>query len=347
MHQFIRKIVAVASFVFLCPTGVGASEIQIQTLSDFSLSSYGTHALTYPDLWEKSDKMVVYELLDKIATRSLKQSEKEILVRLLTADTGPFIWSDVQNSDAFLIKRMQTLFDIGAFEAVYQTVQSIALTQRSQALSTLLFDALLMNGQIQEACALLDDKEPVLNIDERRISCLLAQNKMAEASLQYELYRENKQDESSFTKLGDYVFRGRPFKVDLNQPVLPETILLWIVYGQVPTENQKAWVREAVRHLKPELIKQESPSKSENEKSFSRADLLKLIEMTPEMQAVYPMDLYRALGQAAAQERRGEAVLWGVLLLSQSDFYRPEITTLMVDMMGQKTEYSEQNEQTH
>ena len=338
---------AIAGLFFLCPTGIWASEIQIQTLSDFSLSSYGTHTLAYPDLWAKSDKAVVYKLLEQIATRSLKPSEKEILVRLLTADTGPFIWSDVQNSDAFLIKRMQTLFDIGAFEAVRQTVQSIALTQRSQALSALLFNALLMNGQVQEACALLDDKETALNTDERRMSCLLAQNKVAEASLQYELYRENKQKETSFTKLGDQVFRGRSFKADLNQSVLPETILLWIAYGQVPMENQKAWVREAVRHLKPALIKKEDAPKSAAEKTFSQADLLKLAETAPEMQAVYPMDLYRALGQAAAQERRGEAVLWGILLLSQSDFYRPEITTLMADMIGKKVEQSDQNEQTH
>lgn len=341
MPQLIRKIIALTGLALLWPVGVWASEIQVADLSDFSLSSYGTHTLNQTHLWENSSPDVVNALLDKIADRSLSSAEKNRLVRLLTADTGLLIWPSVQKSDSFLVKRMQTLFDVGAFEAVSQTIQSVAPAHRSPALSLLLFQALLMNGQIQEACALLDEKEAGIGTDERRITCLLAQDKMAEARLQYELYREN-QSKTDWTQLGDIVFRERSAKPDLKQAVRPETFFLWLRYGKVPLENQKAWVQEALMRLKPDWVPAKASILDRQEKTFSDADLIKIADLKPEEKNIYPMDMYRALGQAAAQQRRGEAVLWGVLLLSQSDFYRPEITELMDEMMGESRVSDEQ-----
>ena len=342
MPQLIRKIGALVLIALLWPMGVRANEIQIQNLSDFSLSSYGTHTLNQTHLWENSDPDVVQKLLAHLADCSLKPAEKERLVRLLTADTGPFIWPSFQQSDVFLVWRMQTLFDVGAFEAVIQTIQSVTPAQRSPALSALLFDALLMNGQTREACTLLDEKEAMNQADERRIACLLAQEKVADARLQYELYKESKPAQTNWTHLADIVFQERALKPDFKQTVTPETIFLWILYGQVPLENQKDWVKVALARLKPSLLPASSVEKSASEKDFTRSDLLKIADMKPEKQWVYPMDMYRALGQAAAQERRGEAVLWALLLLSQSDFYRPEMTELMDDMMGEKNASNEQ-----
>jgi len=342
MRQLIKKNFTLTALALFWPMVVCAGEVQIQNLSDFSVSSYGTHTLQQTHLWENSDPIVIQKLLMQIADRSLKQTEKERLIRLLTADTGPFIWQTFQQSDVFLVWRMQTLFDVGAFESVIQTIQSLAPTQRSLSLSSLLFNALLMKGQAHEACALLDEKETGLNTDERRIVCLLAQGKKSDARLQYELYRENNTDKTDWMYLGDIVLRERPLNPDFKKIVTPETIFLWILYGQVPLENQKSWVQEALVHLKPDLVPAKVSMSDEQKKTFSDADLIKLADLKPEEQSIYPMDVYRAFGQAVAQQRHGEAVLWGILLLSQSDFYRPEITTLMDEMMGEGKPADEQ-----
>lgn len=318
-----------------------AQVVQVQELSDFSPSAYGIPIGQPIDLWSVSNPKLIYKLLDKVSEKSLKPSEAERLVRLLSADTGYFVWPEFQQSDAFLIKRLQTLLKIGAFETVEQVIQSVPVAHRSADLLALWVDVLILQGKTKEAFALLDRESQIPHSEQKRMAALLAQDDFDNARLLYELYREQNPTETDFVLLADAVFRDRPLPKDKQIQPSVENIFLLMRLKKV--ESQKAgWIRAVLNRFKPDLLTPTALSDTIDVKRDLTGDnLLKIADLTPESKTVYPFDMYRALGQAAGDGRRGEAVLWAVLLLSESDFYRVEITRVMNDMMSEISSFNQ------
>ncbi len=321
----------VAALLF-CFT-VQAGEVQMSDLSDFSPSAYGITAGVPLDLWTQSDKKLIYKLLDKIAIQSLKQSERVRLSDLLSRDTGRFMWTDVQQSDDFLVKRMHTLFQVGDFQTVERVIQSLPARRRSDALAAVLADVYLMQKNGAAVLRVLEENPNLPNASQKRISALLLQDDLAGAGLQYELYRENNVSVSDYARVGDAVFRDRPLTEKEKVSLTPELLPLWLAAGQKVIEKT-GWIQAGLKTLKPDMILSEEKTKSPDVKqNFTSSELSDIADLTVQSMDMYPMDMYRALGQAATEKRRAEAVLWGILLLSESDFYRPEITQIMDEMM--------------
>lgn len=221
------------------------SGVIIETLPELSLNSIGTPQGFESHIWQGSDSESLLALLNQIGTFPLTPGSEKIVIRLLTQDTTGSSLNDSKGllkEDTFLISRLEALFRLGEWNAVLKLISLIPENQQSESIQKIKINTLLMKGETEQACNLLEQKEFASYTDKMRISCFLAREQKEKAILAYDIYQEsgNKED-AFFNALGESVLRELPVQLPNYFMIMPEHVFLFSLLKK-PTAD---WTKQS------------------------------------------------------------------------------------------------------
>lgn len=218
------KTVVLLSFILTAgpvSAGLVESNVTVEDLPSFSLDTLGSSTLLSTDIWQQSDEETLFQLIDKIGTTPLTPASKKALILLLTQDTTGYQTSsqksEVQNP--FLVKRLEALFRLAAFDEVLSLINSIPKESLSDEIIKIKILTLLMVGNLSEAEELINNTDFSLFTTKARINLFLEKEERNKAILSYEIYKES-QDKSDelFMALAENVL------LEIDTPLPNETL---------------------------------------------------------------------------------------------------------------------------
>ncbi len=192
------------------------SEVIVEDLPSFTLNSLGTNSVFSSDIWQESEEKALFSLIDSIGTAPLTPASKKVLVLLLTQDTTGYKNSQ-NNTDTFLIKRLQALVRLNAFNEALTLINQVPAQNQSEEIIKIKTYLLLSLGNTEDALKLTEEYSLGTFTDKARINAFLEKEEKNKAVLSYEIYRENNADDDPvFYNLAESVLLelDTPFKED-------------------------------------------------------------------------------------------------------------------------------------
>ena len=177
------------SLLFCCNASASLidSGVTISDISSFSLNTLGSHDKLKKDLWQESNAETLFQLIDQIGTKQLSPASKKALILLLTQDTTGHELTNLQE-DSFLIKRLEALTRLGAFDEALKLIDLIPVQKINQGIHLLKTNILIAQGKFEEAEKEFENLTPSFKTDEARINLFLEKEEKNKAILSYEIY---------------------------------------------------------------------------------------------------------------------------------------------------------------
>lgn len=229
------------------------TDVIVESLPDLTSNTLGTRPTTNVHLWSGTSSQQLSKLLQQITQTPLTPAERQMVIHLLTLDTSGSVLTDTkQNALAFLEERLNTLFQLGAWQEVLDMIQLIPPQDITDRIFQIRVEALLMKGDTQQACALIDEKTTVTAYDKLRISCFLAKEEKNKAILSYDIYQENTSDNQSvFALLAENVLREIPTPLPENIVLQPHDVYLFslIKNHEIDWDRQTRGIKQTLVDL--------------------------------------------------------------------------------------------------
>ena len=217
------------SFLFCCNASASLidSGVTISDISSFSLNTLGSHDKLKKDLWQESNTETLFQLIDQIGTKQLSPASKKALILLLTQDTTGHELKN-QQEDLFLIKRLEALTRLGAFDEALKLINLIPTQKINQEIYLLKTNILIAQGKFEEAEKEFENLTPSSKTDETRINLFFEKEEKNKAILSYEIYRENQDGENPlFYALAENILLELETKIPNDLPLNIEHIYLF------------------------------------------------------------------------------------------------------------------------
>ena len=221
-----------------CPFVAAADDFNpagviVDSLPELTLNTLGIMPTTNPSLWAETPTAVLIDLIRQVGQTDLSPAERQFVVQLLSLDVTGTQFNDAEGKlgeSGFLKERLQALFNMGEWENVLKLIDLIPETDISDDILKIKVNTLLLKGDTQNACTLIEEKESELDtayVDKMRIACFLAKEEKEKAVLAFDIYQEKTGDtESLFAILGENALHEIPTSLPKNAILSPEDIYL-------------------------------------------------------------------------------------------------------------------------
>lgn len=222
------------SFLFFTENAVShsiQSEVVVESLPELSPNVIGTRPTSNPFLWSQTPMEELELLFQKLGNTPLLPAQRQLITHLMTLDITGTTFNDSQNklnTNQFLLYRLNILKSLGEWDELLKLLQLLPEQEYTAEIKKIKMMALLLKGETEAACDLLDTLESNLETDKWRISCFLAKEEKEKALLSYDILQDTYSDKlTQFSQIADNALREIPTEISKDIVIQPEEIYLF------------------------------------------------------------------------------------------------------------------------
>jgi len=158
------------------------------------------------EIWIESDGKILLEHLKRIEQMNLSKDSEELLIKILF--TNSYLPIKNINSSDFLDYKIQWLIKKDKINIIEDFLEKNPDLENNSALLKFLIEEHLSNADVKSACEKVKFFNQKTNddyLEKFRIYCLINDNNLAEAQLQYDLFNEKTSADDFYNKKINYL----------------------------------------------------------------------------------------------------------------------------------------------